>query len=161
MLTTLGREEAFEGRRFAAVAAEGIVYAVMMRFVAAYVVGALPLAAAPALGSRGAAIVMSLGAGFYEELVFRVLLFGLGAWVVRWLWDGQGRVVALVLWVLLAAAMFSGWHYVGEMGDVWNTRTFVFRWVCGIIFTVIFVFRGFAPAVWTHALYDVWVLALG
>ena len=165
VFASLGRGEAFEGHRFAAVAAEGVVYAVLMRFAAGYVVGSLPLVAgaalaSPALGNRGAAVVMSLGAGFYEELAFRVGVFGLGARVVRWLWPDGGRVVALVLWALLAAAAFSGWHYIGDLGDVWNVRTFVFRWVCGIIFTLIFVFRGFAAAVWTHALYDVWVLAL-
>jgi len=32
--------------------------------------------------------------------------------------------------------------------------------VCGLAFTGIFVLRGFGPAVWTHALYDIWVLVL-
>ena len=39
-------------------------------------------------------------------------------------------------------------------------QTFVFRAVCGLILTAIYAFRGFAPAVWTHALYDVWVMVL-
>lgn len=29
---------------------------------------------------------------------------------------------------------------------------------CGLVLTAIYAFRGFAPAVWTHALYDVWVM---
>ena len=60
----------------------------------------------------------------------------------------------------LTAALFSGWHYVGDLGDDFAWKSFTFRWVCGMVFTVIFAFRGFAPAVWTHALYDLWVIVL-
>jgi hypothetical protein len=60
----------------------------------------------------------------------------------------------------VAAAVFAGWHYVGALGDPWSVQTFVFRAVCGLVLTAIFAFRGFAPAVWTHALYDVWVMVL-
>jgi hypothetical protein len=54
--------------------------------------------------------------------------------------------------------LFSLWHYVGPLADPLDMRSFVFRWTCGVVFTLIYAFRGFAPAVWTHALYDVWVL---
>jgi hypothetical protein len=63
-------------------------------------------------------------------------------------------------WAVIAAAVFSGWHHFGEFGEPFELRAFVFRWVCGLVFTVIYVFRGFAPVVWTHALYDIWVLVL-
>ena len=59
---------------------------------------------------------------------------------------------------VVASALFSGWHYFGEFGEVFELRSFVFRFVCGLVFTVIYAFRGFAPVVWTHALYDVWVM---
>jgi hypothetical protein len=49
---------------------------------------------------------------------------------------------------------------VGQYGDPFELRSFVFRWTCGVVFTVIYRFRGFAPAVWTHTLYDVWVMVL-
>ena len=51
-------------------------------------------------------------------------------------------------------------HYIGPLGDHFDVRTFVFRWVLGMLLTIIFVFRGFAAAVWAHAFYDVWVLVL-
>ena len=53
---------------------------------------------------------------------------------------------------------FSAWHYVGDLGEPFELRSFVFRAVCGLLFSVIYAFRGFAPAVWTHTIYDVWVL---
>ena len=70
------------------------------------------------------------------------------------------KQLATVGWAVVAAAIFSGWHYVGAMGDPFEAKSFIFRWVCGLVFTVIYAFRGFAPVVWTHALYDIWVLVL-
>ncbi len=164
ILIMAGRERELHYQRFLWVALEGIAYAVAMRFAASYVVGKLHLAAGPmdvTLGDRFAGLVMSLGAGFYEEIAFRVLLFGAGLKVLFLLFTALTpvkRVLLSIGWALVAAAVFSGWHYVGELGDPFDPRSFVFRWVCGLAFTAIYAFRGFAPAVWTHTLYDVWVL---
>jgi hypothetical protein len=83
--------------------------------------------------------------------------------VVRWAFTanaGPRRLFATLLWAAFTALAFSGWHYVGEFADPFELRSFVFRTVCGLLFVAIYAFRGFAPAVWTHALYDVWVLVL-
>jgi hypothetical protein len=164
VLLVLGKDDSLSVQRFGLVALEGVLYAVAMRVAAAYVVGRLHLAAAAELTSAPlTGVVMSLGAGFYEELVFRVGLFGLGRRLVLPLFGmmiGPLRVVGLIGWAIATAAVFSGWHYVGEFGDAFELRSFVFRWVCGVIFVVIYAFRGFAPAVWTHTLYDIWVLVL-
>lgn len=159
VLTVLGRGQAFEPWRFALVIAEGGLYAILMSAAAAYVVGSLALAAGSSVGF-GAGVVMSLGAGLYEEIAFRVVLFGVPALLIR-LWVGPlRRWLWTLAWAAVAAAVFSAWHYVGALGDPFELKSFVFRWVCGVAFTAIYVLRGFAPAVWTHALYDIWVLAL-
>ncbi|MBW2522997.1 MAG: CPBP family intramembrane metalloprotease [Deltaproteobacteria bacterium] len=159
VLALLGRGQVFEPWRFGLVAAEGALYAVLMGAAAAYVVGTLPLGGGDSVGF-GAGVVMSLGAGLYEEIAFRVGLFGLPALLIR-LWFGPlRRWLVTAIWAVIAAAVFSAWHYVGPLGDAFELRSFVFRWVCGVAFTAIYVVRGFAPAVWTHALYDIWVLAL-
>ncbi len=62
------------------------------------------------------------------------------------------------MWGIAESLAFSAWHYTGALGDGFEMSSFVFRAVCGLILTAIFAFRGFAPAVWTHALYDVWVM---
>src|SRR5664279_4954254 len=54
----------------------------------------------------------------------------------------------------------DAWHHVGHFGEPFTVQAFVFRWVSGLVFTAIFAWRGFAPAVWTHALSDHWVLVL-
>jgi len=70
------------------------------------------------------------------------------------------RALLSVGWAVVTALVFSAWHYVGDLGEAFELRSFVFRWVCGLAFTLIYAFRGFAPAVWTHTLYDAWVLVL-
>jgi hypothetical protein len=158
-LVVAGRGHALHWERFVWVALEAVVYAVAMRAIAQAVVGELYLSRGSEPAFSG--LVMSLGAGFYEEVMFRVILFGLGA-----------RLLALVLplpellrgfalklgWAIVTGGLFSAWHYIGPLGDDFEVVSFAFRWVCGTVFAVIYWFRGFAPAVWTHALYDVWVL---
>ncbi|MCC6555291.1 MAG: CPBP family intramembrane metalloprotease [Polyangiaceae bacterium] len=160
VLWMLGRGRAFETRRFVLIAIEGALYAVLMRFAGAYAVGSLRLGP-PGGGGVFGGVVMALGAGLYEEIAFRVGLFGLGALGIKLIF-GKGLQGLLLMagWAVIAAAVFSGWHYVGPMADPWDLKSFVFRTVCGLVLTAIYAFRGFAPAVYTHALYDVWVLVL-
>ena len=161
ILVVLGRGHTLHWENFALVIVEGIVYAVAMRLAAGWIVGRMFLAAG--VESRFAGLVMSLGAGFYEEVAFRVILFGLGAKLLTLLFPMAvpfKQKLITIGWAVVAAVIFSGWHYVGALGDAFDAKSFVFRAVCGLVFTVIYVFRGFAPAVWTHALYDIWVLAL-
>ena len=103
-----------------------------------------------------------------------MLLFGLGAKVLVWLFTHQAYgvvtteanrlswrgVLVAFLWAVASAAVFSGVHYVGALGDSFALPSFVFRVVLGLVLTLIFVLRGFAAAVWAHALYDIWVLVL-
>jgi hypothetical protein len=159
ILYVLGRGKTFERKRFMFVAVEGVLYAVVMRLAAGYAVGSLPLAGSASTG-LGPGIVMSLGAGFYEEVAFRAGLFGLGAMGIRFFFAGPFKLAFMLGWALFCALVFAGWHHIGALGESFDLHVFVFRTVCGLVLTAIYVFRGFAPAVWTHALYDVWALAL-
>jgi hypothetical protein len=163
VLATMGKREALSGKRFALIAVEGALYAFVMRFVGAYVANSVRLVPSPSSESFSAfsGLIMSFGAGFYEEIAFRVGLFGLGALLIKATFGKTTKGIALVVgWAVFAAMVFSGWHYIGALSDEFHLQTFVFRAVCGLVLTAIYVFRGFAPAVWTHALYDVWVMVL-
>ena len=140
--------------------AESAVYAILMAIVARTVVAhaALGPKAGPHLDPFSA-FIMSMGAGFYEELAFRVLLFGGGLFIIKKLGSSSGASLGLgIAWAFVAAACFSGIHYVGSMSDDFAFSSFVFRLVCGLFLTLVYRLRGFATAVWTHALYDVWVM---
>lgn len=159
-LSLLGAGEAFDKKRFMLVGVEGVLYAVLMRTLAVYAVGALPMGGGLASSGVWPSLVMSLGAGFYEEVAFRVVLFGGGLVAVSLFFGGVSKLVLALGWGTVCAVVFSAWHYIGPLGDPWDLHSFVFRTVCGMVFTLIFMLRGFAPAVWTHALYDIWVMVL-
>jgi membrane protease YdiL (CAAX protease family) len=97
--------------------------------------------------------VLSLGAGLYEELVFRVLLVGGVFWLLRNAGLTAGR--AGLLSVVISALIFSAFHYIGPYGDVWAFSSFLFRFIAGLAFSALFLIRGFGITAWTHALYDV------
>lgn len=164
VLLMLGRgDKLLRWQSFAWLALEGVVYAVGMRLVAAAVVGELFLATGVAgVEGRFTGFIMSLGAGLYEEVAFRVVLFGLGLACLRVLLRPKSvfqRWSLSLGWALACAIVFSAWHHVGAYGDALDPRVFVFRAVCALVFTLIYATRGFAPTVWTHVSYDVWVLA--
>ncbi len=111
-----------------------------------------------ALGAP-ARLMLSLGAGLYEELLFRVVLVGaLAALARRAL--GFGPRAAGALAVVLGALLFSAAHYVGAYGDPLTLESFVFRAIAGLFFSALYLVRGFGITAWTHALYDVGVLVL-
>ena len=168
----IGRGQGFRPSKILQIALEGTAYAIAMGTATSWIVGKM-FAGPPSaeIGGPLSGIVMALGAGFYEELAFRVLLFGLGAKLLAWLFVrqrvdlvggspvlGVGTILIMVLWAFASAAIFSGMHYLGPLGDRFDERTFVARAVLGLALTLVYASRGFAAAVWTHALYDVWVL---
>src|SRR5207244_1815269 len=104
-------------------------------------------------------VMVSLGAGIYEELLFRVLLVGALAAAARALL-GWRPVPAGVAATLVGAAIFSAFHYIGPYGDRLQLYSFVFRMVAGLFFSALYFARGFGITAWTHALYDVLLLLM-
>jgi hypothetical protein len=116
----------------------------------------LPPAQLAPLGP-GTRVMLSLGAGLYEELLFRVLLVGTLAWAGRRLLGFRPLVAGL--WAaLLGALVFAAFHYIGPYGDRLEAYSFVFRTIAGLVFSALFLTRGFGITAWTHALYDVFLL---
>jgi hypothetical protein len=102
-------------------------------------------------------LMVSLGAGLYEELLFRVILVSGLAAIGRALF-GWGARASGTFAVILGAAIFSAFHYVGAYGDVLTLQSFTFRMIGGIFFSALYLLRGFGIDAWTHALYDVLLL---
>lgn len=113
-----------------------------------------PLEAMPA----GMRFMLSLGAGLYEELLFRVILVGGMAFGLRWL--GLGVPISGVIATAVGALIFSAFHYVGEYGDPLELASFTYRTIAGVVFSALYLTRGFGITAWTHALYDVYVIVL-
>ena len=149
------------GRYLVGIVLESVVYAVGVAVLVSNLVAALFAAAPPPEGDLWTQLALSVGAGLYEELVFRVLLVGGLALLFRPFFDRA--TAAYLLAALLGAALFSLAHYVGPLGDPLELPSFTFRFAFGLALNVLFLWRGFGVAAWTHALYDVMVVtgALG
>jgi len=107
--------------------------------------------------SRWTMLMLSLGAGIYEELLFRVVLVGLIAWGANKLL-GWRPLIAGIAATALGALIFSAFHYIGPFGDHFEVYSFVFRTIAGLFFSGLYLLRGFGITAWTHALYDVFLL---
>lgn len=148
---------------FAAMLAEALLLAVAFGFVigltTAKLLGSLhSLSLGPIERTSWATrLMLSLGAGLYEELFFRVLLVGglaAGARVVL----GLGRRAGGVLAAVVGALIFAAFHYIGPYGDQLQLQSFVFRTLSGLAFSGLYLLRGFGITAWTHALYDAMLL---
>ncbi|WP_157506876.1 type II CAAX prenyl endopeptidase Rce1 family protein [Gemmata obscuriglobus] len=102
-----------------------------------------------------AQILTFIGAGIYEEVLFRLGLFGGLVLLLRVV--GLPGVAALPLAAFAAALAFAAAHHVGPYGEPMRADYFVFRTIAGLFFTSLFVFRGFGIAVGAHAGYDILV----
>jgi membrane protease YdiL (CAAX protease family) len=102
-----------------------------------------------------AQIVTFVGAGIYEEVIFRLFIItGLAAmlkcaFVPRW--------AAALLAGIGSALLFSAAHHIGPNGEPMDAFRFLYRTIAGMYFAILFWFRGFGIAVGAHALYDVLV----
>ena len=107
-----------------------------------------------------ASIVTGMGAGIYEELVFRLILICL---LVVFFQDllRTPYTNALILAVLISAAMFSAHHHIVFVGGrfglgvPFSWTEFGFRTVAGVYFSVLFAVRGFGITAGTHVFYDI------
>lgn len=98
-------------------------------------------------------IIASIGAGIYEEFVFRYLLITIFIFIFQ-KYFALKTVHAAIFAIFWAAIIFSGFHYVGELGDKFDAVSFIFRFIAGIILSMLYFLRGFGIAVYTHAIYD-------
>jgi hypothetical protein len=107
----------------------------------------------------GTQLMVSLGAGIYEELLFRVILVSALAFLAERAF--KLRVIpAGIFAVVVGAFIFSAFHYIGPYGDPLELGSFVFRMIGGVVFSAMYLLRGFGITAWTHALYDVMLLLI-
>ncbi len=145
---------------FTGMALESVAYALGFGVVASALTGLLLQGLSLSAGAAGfdlpTQIMISLGAGLYEELLFRVLLVA-GLAALGRLAFGWGPWAAGIFATLVGALVFSGFHYVGPYGDPFQIGSFTFRAIAGVLFSGLYLLRGFGITAWTHALYDIFL----
>lgn len=97
-------------------------------------------------------VIMFLGAGVYEEFLFRLCLLPVCYGLFRLLRLEAKWSAGLA--ILATSLMFSLAHYVGPAAETMVLFTFTFRALAGAYFAALFVTRGFGITVGCHATYD-------
>ena len=145
---------------------ESAVYAFLLGNVSSALTRALlpGLSILPLVGNTPSAptglfpqIILSIGAGLYEEILFRVLLVSGVFTLLGWLAKKYTLRTRYIAAALIAAFIFSAFHYVGAYAYDFTIESFTFRLMAGLLLNGLYLSRGFGIAVWTHALYDILV----
>ena len=153
--------------------AESLIFAMALIFIGQVIAAAFPGQVPPVqqIGSLPRAISF-VGAGIYEEMLFRLAMIPLFAIALKLLLIPHR--VAVFFALVGASLVFALAHYVDSLnviapGDLAQAIgvllaspelwfSFTFRFLAGIVFSTLFLVRGFGIAVGSHILYD---LAVG
>ena len=102
-------------------------------------------------------IILSFGAGIYEELIFRVLLIYILIQLIKFLFRLK-NFSAQFYAIFLSAILFSLFHFIGI--ESFNNEAFAVRFIAGIFLAILYVQRGFGITAITHSIYDIFVIFL-
>ena len=116
----------------------------------------LQVSSASSPESIWAQIVSYLGAGIYEETLFRLLIYAGLLKLFSWT-EARISFNAVALAAFSSALLFAGAHHLGANGDPFNVYVLSFRTFAGLYFAWLYHARGFGVAVGAHAGYDVLV----
>ncbi|MEE9167437.1 MAG: hypothetical protein V3U24_08270 [Candidatus Neomarinimicrobiota bacterium] len=102
-------------------------------------------------------VFLAIGAGLYEEFVFRVVAIGVIGLLLRivFLWSRFWRTLMAVV---ISAGLFSAFHFVGSFADSFSLPLFFYRVFAGILLGALFVERGFGITAYAHMVYDLIVV---
>ena len=119
-----------------------------------WLVGGVGLSApSGAAGGPWLPFLLSVGAGIWEEIVFRLALLG-GLTLALTRATGAPAAVAVGTAVVVSSLAFALYHHLGHAGEPLTASRFLFRSVAGTILGLLFVFRGLAVVVYMHVFYD-------
>ena len=147
----------FQGKFFILMILESLLYALVMFIVVDKIgkyfmsVGANP--------DTNRLIALALGAGVYEEFIFRVVLVSGCLFFLRDLLK-LNPLVSVILSVLFASLVFSVFHYLGDFGEVFEVKSFLVRFGAGIFLSALYALRGYGITAYTHTFYDLIVIML-
>jgi len=102
-------------------------------------------------------VTLAVGAGIYEEFLFRVMLISGLTGIIGFvfLWSEKTRKAAALI---IAAGIFSAFHFMGDYGDYFSMELFILRFFAGIVLGILYLSRGFGITAYAHSIYDLIVL---
>lgn len=102
-------------------------------------------------------MIISLGAGIYEELVFRLIAIAVIHMIIVDILGASHRSGAVVA-IIGSAVIFAMYHFTDE--NPFHKGRFAFYTLSGMYLALIYDVRGFGIAAATHAIYDVVAVAI-
>ena len=99
--------------------------------------------------------VSYIGAGVYEEVMFRLLLVP-AAFLGFRMFEFPPKYAAMMA-AISSSFLFALAHHVGPAAEAFNLFAFSFRVAAGLFFAAVFLLRGFGITVGCHAAYDLLV----
>ena len=102
---------------------------------------------------------LAIGAGIWEELLFRVGAIGLSLNFLTKV-VGYSEIYSVIIAVIFSAVIFSLFHYLGPFGDNFAYKSFYLRTLAGIFLGSLYIFRGFGITVYTHIFYDMFIISM-
>lgn len=117
------------------------------------------LLSAPTSFSTFEQFYLSVGAGIYEELVFRFLSISIIVFISHKLF-GSGKVFSLSISIVFSSIFFSLFHYIGVFGEVFSWQSFFYRFSAGCFLSFLYLARGLGVAVYSHVYYDILISSL-
>lgn len=111
-------------------------------------------------GSFWNGLYLAIGAGLYEEMLFRLVLITMLHFIISDVLsfrDKTGKIAA----VIIAAIAFAWLHdAVYDAASGLNLRLALFYTLAGCYFGTLFLMRGFGIAVGVHTMYDLLVFVI-
>ena len=101
---------------------------------------------------------LAIGAGIWEELLFRVGAIGLSLSFLTNI--GYSDVFSTLIAILFAALLFSLFHYLGQFGDIFTYKSLYLRTLAGVFLGSLYLFRGLGITVYTHIFYDMIIITM-
>ena len=101
-------------------------------------------------------IILSLGAGIYEELIFRVFSIFVLYKFISFIFKSMRHFSTQFFALLLSSILFSLFHFMGT--ESFSQEAFTIRFIAGILLGILYINRGFGITAITHSFYDIFVI---
>jgi membrane protease YdiL (CAAX protease family) len=101
-------------------------------------------------------LILSLGAGIYEELIFRVFFLFIFYRLTQFIFKSMSHFSTQFFALFISSILFSLFHFMGP--ESFSQDAFTIRFIAGILLGLLYINRGFGITAITHSFYDIFVI---
>ena len=101
-------------------------------------------------------LILSLGAGIYEELIFRVFFLFIIYRLIQFIFKSMSLFSTQFFALFISSILFSLFHFMGS--ESFSQDAFTIRFIAGILLGLLYINRGFGITAITHSFYDIFVI---